>query len=181
MGKDRKQQRFDRVIMPHLDAAYNLARWLIRNPDDAEDVMQNALMRAYKSLDFCREDSARQWLVRITRNVCYDWLTVNQRLPKGFADVDCLDQDGANYTHDAFGQTVATPEELMQRQRVRDRVNDMIAALPPVFREVVVLRELEDFSYHDIAEILGVPVGTVMSRLSRARAAMIKQWDQDDE
>ena len=147
-------------MLPHLDAAYNLARWLTRNDHDAEDVVQEAVLRACRFADSLRGD-ARPWLLAIVRNACYTWLEANR--PAELTTV--LDDAAAIPAPDADG-----PEAGAVRNLERRMLNEAIAALPPQFREVLVLRELEDLSYKDIARVAGVPIGTVMSRLSRARA-----------
>lgn len=154
-----RKRRFERLVLPHLDAAYNLARWLTRNDHDAEDVVQEAVLRAYRFLDGLRGE-ARPWLLAIVRNSCLSWLQVNRPADvAGFderaIDLQPSDEDG--------------PEVLAARGFDRRMLNEAIAALPAQFREVLVLRELEDLSYKEIARIAGVPIGTVMSRLSRAR------------
>jgi RNA polymerase sigma-70 factor, ECF subfamily len=154
-----RKRRFERLVLPHLDAAYNLARWLTRNDHDAQDVVQEAALRAYRFLDGLRGE-ARPWLLAIVRNSCLSWLQVNRPADvAGFDDraleLQPADQDG--------------PEVLASRELDRRMLNEAIAALPAQFREVLVLRELEDLSYKEIARIADVPMGTVMSRLSRAR------------
>ena len=154
-----RKQRFERVVLPHLDAAYNLARWITRNDHDAQDVVQEAVLRAYRFFEGLRGE-ARPWLLAIVRNSCLSWLQVNR--PADLAAFDdrvvetqASDQDG--------------PEEQAMRATDRRMLNEAIAALPCQFREVLVLRELEDLSYRDIAGVAGIPIGTVMSRLARAR------------
>ena len=147
-------------MLPHLDAAYNLARWLTRNDHDAEDVTQESMLRAYRFADGLRGE-ARPWLLAIVRNTCMSWLQANR--PAELAGA--LDAEVAAAEPDR-GEG---PEALAARALDRRVLNEAIAALPPQFREVLVLRELEDFAYKDIARIVGVPIGTVMSRLSRAR------------
>ena len=142
--------------MPHLDAAFNLARWLTRNDHDAEDVVQEAMLRAYRFFDALRGE-ARPWLLAIVRNACFSWLQANR--PVELQAIDRMEQES-----DAPG-----PEALAARDLDRRRVNEAIAALPVQFREVLVLRELEDLAYKDIARIAEIPIGTVMSRLARAR------------
>jgi len=176
MVDESKTRRFERVVMPHMDAAYNLARWLIRHPADTEDVMQEAMLRAYKFLDSCREDTARQWVIRITRNACYDWLGRRAGLPLAFADLDPLDGDGAAFSTDLFGCSAPSPEDLLAQADQTFLFEELVAALPPLYREIIVLRELEEFSYKEIAEIAHLPVGTVMSRLSRARSLLEQEW-----
>ena len=144
-------------MLPHVDAAFNLARWLTRNDHDAEDVVQDAMLRAYRFFDGLRGEP-RPWLLTIVRNTCFSWLQANRP-----ADVAALDE--AHYEDN----DVESPEALAARSLDRRMLNEAIAALPVHFREVLILRELEDFSYKDIARIADIPVGTVMSRLARAR------------
>ncbi|HEX9397879.1 MAG TPA: sigma-70 family RNA polymerase sigma factor [Burkholderiales bacterium] len=148
--------RFEQQVLPHLNAAYNLARWLTRNDHDAQDVLQEALMRALRFFDGLRGE-ARPWLLAIVRNACFSWLEANR--PADLVAIDEREQES-----DAPG-----PEALAARELDRRKVNAAIAALPVPFREVLVLRELEDLAYRDIARIAGIPIGTVMSRLARAR------------
>jgi RNA polymerase sigma-70 factor, ECF subfamily len=155
---DRKE-RFQRTVLPHLDAAYNLARWLTRNDHDAQDVVQEAALRAYRFFDGLRGEP-RPWLLAIVRNSCMSWMQVNR--PADLAGFD--DRVIENIAAD-----VDTPETLALRAFDGRRLNEAIAALPAPFREALVLRELEDLSYKDIARVADVPIGTVMSRLARAR------------
>jgi RNA polymerase sigma-70 factor, ECF subfamily len=156
---DERKQRFERVVLPHLDAAYNLARWITRNDHDAQDVVQEAVLRAFRFFEGLRGE-AKPWLLAIVRNSCLSWLQVNR--PADLAGFD-----------DRVVETRATEEDGPEAQAMRavDRrmLNDAIAALPAQFREVLVLRELEDLSYREIARVADVPIGTVMSRLARAR------------
>ncbi|HET7766071.1 MAG TPA: sigma-70 family RNA polymerase sigma factor [Burkholderiales bacterium] len=153
------RQRFERLVLPHLDAAYNLARWITRNDHDAQDVVQEAVLRAYRFLDGLRGE-AKPWLLAIVRNSCLTWLQVNR--PADLAGFD-----------DRIVEAPAPEDEGPEAQAMRafDRrmLNEAIAALPAQFREVLVLRELEDMSYKEIARVADVPIGTVMSRLARAR------------
>jgi RNA polymerase sigma-70 factor (ECF subfamily) len=172
-----RAERFERVVLAHLDAAYNLARWLTGRSTDADDVVQEAMLRAYRAFDGCREVTARAWLLRIVRNAAYDWSTSFGRSKvDGFADIDPDDADGTAFVADLFTEPADTPEETMIKADDRRLMDDLIAGLPVAFREVVVLRELEELSYKEIAEVTGVPIGTVMSRLGRARGLMQKAW-----
>jgi RNA polymerase sigma-70 factor (ECF subfamily) len=154
MGDEENRKRFESLAMPHLDAAYNLARWLTRNDDDAQDVVQESFMRAMRYMGGFRGDSARAWLLQIVRHTCYSWLKENRPVQKvALDDID-----------DAW-QEIAAPA-------TDEPHSEAIAALPVPFREVLVLRELEDLSYTDIARIADIPLGTVMSRLARARGLM---------
>jgi RNA polymerase sigma-70 factor (ECF subfamily) len=154
------RRRFEQLVLPHLDAAYNLARWLTRNDHDAEDVVQEAVLRACRFAGGLRGDP-RPWLLAIVRNACFTWLKANR--PAELA-LGLDERVGEIPAPEAEG-----PEASATRNLERRVLNEAIAALPPQFREVLVLRELEDLSYRDIARIAGAPIGTVMSRLSRAR------------
>ncbi|MBY4693700.1 RNA polymerase sigma factor [Burkholderia latens] len=158
-------ERFRALVLPHLDAAYNLARWLSGNAGDADDVVQDACMRALRFVDSCRGDNARPWLLTIVRRTWYtEWRRRTHAhevaLPDTLDDTDVPD-DWQPATEDPLAQ-------LLRGENVR-LVNAALAKLPPEYREVLVLREMEDLSYRDIAAIADVPVGTVMSRLARGR------------
>ncbi len=146
--------------MPHLDAAYNLARWLTRNDHDAEDVVQEACLRAYQFFGGFHGTDGRAWLLTVVRNTCYTWLERNR--PR---------QPVTAFNEDEHGGTDpgASPPSLALRNEDQQLLHQAIEQLAPEYREVIVLRELEGFSYKDIAGIAGIPLGTVMSRLARAR------------
>ena len=152
---------FERAALPHLDAAHNLARWLTRRPHDAEDVVQEAFLRAFNAFDQFRGGDARCWLLTIVRNTCHTWLTRNRRRTAGAASYD-------DALH-AIASDETDPEVVLGRRDDREAVRRAVEGLPVEFREVLVLREFEGLSYQQIAAVAGVPVGTVMSRLSRAR------------
>jgi RNA polymerase sigma-70 factor (ECF subfamily) len=150
--------------MPHLDAAYNLARWLSGNDHDAQDVAQEASLRAFKFFGSFRGENARAWLLTIVRNTFYTWLRKNRPAEKTVAiDDETLDIEVGSATAEAASPQFADA----------DAVRRAIADLPVEFREIVVLRELEGFSYKEIAELAEVPIGTVMSRLARARTMLL--------
>ncbi len=151
--------RVEIALLPHLDAAYDLARWLVRNDHDAEDVVQEAYLRALRYVDGLRGDDGRAWLLTIVRRTCYTWLRQHRAERSApAADDDTADDD-----------TAPTPEAVLIQRADRELVRVAIEALPIEFREVLVLRELEDLSYKEIAAVVDVPLGTVMSRLARAR------------
>jgi RNA polymerase sigma-70 factor (ECF subfamily) len=150
--------RFEQLVLPHVDAAFNLARWLLRGRADAEDVAQEALLRACRFFRGFHGGDARAWLLQIVRNTCYTWLEKNRpmELSMGFDEETHL-------------QTFATPETLAIAGDDRERLIFALETLPPRFREVLVPRELEGCSYKEMAAITSIPMGTVMSSLSRAR------------
>jgi RNA polymerase sigma-70 factor (ECF subfamily) len=151
---------FDQDVLPHLDAAYNLARWLTRNQQDAEDVVQEAYLRAFRFFHNFRGGNARAWLLKIVRNTSYTWLHANRPL-----------QDAEEFDENLFSpdSRAPNPEEVVLQNDSGTLVRKALEKLPPNFREVLILRELEGMSYREIAEITGMPAGTVMSSLSRAR------------
>ncbi len=160
MQEEGKLESFEQTILPHLDAAYNLARWLTRNENDAEDVVQEAYLRAYRSFAGFNGTDGRSWLLTILRNTCYTWLRRNR-----------ADQLSTPLNEDIHQEVVASPnpEELLLQNADRQHLQDALEELPVEFREALVLREFEGLSYKEIADVIGVPVGTVMSRLARAR------------
>lgn len=180
MDEQNKATRFRQVVIPHLDAACNLARWLVRRREDANDVVQEAMLRAFRSFEGCREATVRPWLLRIVRNAAYDRLN-DEKNSAGFADINPDDPDGTQFVTDAFTGPYDDPESLLIRDDDHRSVDTLIAALPVGFREVVILRDLEELSYKEIAEVAGIPVGTVMSRLARGRDMLQKAWKNRDE
>jgi RNA polymerase sigma-70 factor (ECF subfamily) len=162
-----ESQRFERLALPHLDAAYNLARWLTRNDHDAQDVVQEATLRALRYFAAFRGDNARPWLLQIVRHTGFAWL--RQHRP---AETRSLDDDEDGEDFEPAAPASDQPDEAALRKDERAEVNRALASLPVHYREVLVLRELEDLPYRDIAAITEVPVGTVMSRLARARQQM---------
>lgn len=166
------QLSFERLVLPHKDAAYNVAYWIVRNRDDAEDVVQDAFLRAYKAFAGFREgEPVRPWLLTITRNVSYRLLEKRRRaatevpleIPSGDGEV-IHDVELLSSEPDGEARSIAKAEAR--------EIRIALASLPLAYRDVVVLREMEELSYNQIAEILDVPVGTVMSRLSRGRAML---------
>jgi RNA polymerase sigma-70 factor (ECF subfamily) len=166
VNDDETKRRFEQVALPHLDAAYNLARWLTRNDHDAQDVVQEACLRALRYFETFRGEQARPWLLQIVRHTCYSWLQQNRA-----GEPISLDDELSREPEPA-APAADEPLAIVLRKADRAQINRAIAALPVPYREVLVLRELEDLAYKDIARIAEIPVGTVMSRLSRARALM---------
>ena len=159
-----KIERFEQLVLPVLDAAYNLARWLTRNEHDAEDVVQEAYLRAFKFFDSFDGRDARVWFLAIVRNTCFTFFRKDHR--------DTQEE----FDEQAHGQTNAIPdvEERMVREAEINLLRSALEQLPQDFREVLVLREFEDLSYKEIAAMLSLPIGTVMSRLTRARERLLK-------
>jgi RNA polymerase sigma-70 factor (ECF subfamily) len=175
-----KARRFEQAIMPHLDAAYNLARWLTRNDSDAQDVVQDACLRAFKYFDSFEGENPSAWLLAIVRNTCFTWMRRN-RPSEEVVGSDAIDDDTAGNAEPLLGggsrELATDPETRLIEGRDRTRVNELVARLPAEFREVIVLREIEDLSYREIADIAGIPIGTVMSRLSRGREKLRRHMD----
>jgi RNA polymerase sigma factor (sigma-70 family) len=154
-----RRTRFTQAVLPHLAAAYNLARWLTANDHDAEDAVQEAYLRAYRFFDGFRGGDARAWLLAVVRNTCYTWLKRN-RAPAPAVPFD----EAVHGLDESFN-----PESLLMQGADREALRQALETLPADSREVLVLRELEGLSYKEIAAVVGVPLGTVMSRLARAR------------
>lgn len=155
----RERERFRQSVLPHIDAAHNLARWLMHNTQDAEDAVQDAFVRAFRYFDGFRGNDARAWLLRIVRNTCYS----NLRQRRAEEPLVPLDETGELLAPNSNPETI-----VLQRLDI-DRLKQILDELPIEFREVMVLRDMEGMSYRDIAEIVEIPIGTVMSRLARAR------------
>jgi len=166
-SKDRRE-RFEEHVLPHLDAAYNLARWLTRNEHDAQDIVQESYMRAYKFFDSFRMGNARPWLLKIVRNTSYTWLQQNRPRDLTANIDDSLDIESKE----------PSPEAQLLRTDDAGRVRQALEDLPVEFREVMIMRELEELSYKEIAEVTATPVGTVMSRLARGRKRLQQSLSQ---
>ncbi|HEV7821843.1 MAG TPA: sigma-70 family RNA polymerase sigma factor [Burkholderiales bacterium] len=160
-----RETRFEETVMAHLDAAYNLARWLTRDDHDADDVVQEACLRAFRFYASFHGGNARAWLLAIVRNTYYTWLDKNRVQT---SNVEFTDDTVAAVDYD-LATTADSVERLLQEDDTRQLVRRALERIPAEFREVIVLRELEGLSYKEVAAVAGVPVGTVMSRLARAR------------
>jgi RNA polymerase sigma-70 factor (ECF subfamily) len=154
---------FEQDVLPHLDAAYNLARWLMRNDQDAQDVVQEAYLRAFRFFSGFHGGNARAWLMKIVRNTCFTWLHANRPLQEATE----LDENFSAPDYHA-----PNPEELVLQHDSGTVLRKALENLPESLREVLILREIEGMSYREIANITGVPLGTVMSSLSRARGRL---------
>jgi RNA polymerase sigma-70 factor, ECF subfamily len=165
----RPDQDFERQMLPHLDAAYNLARWLLRNGEDAEDAVQDAFLRAHQAFASYQGGSEKAWLMTIVRNVCLTLLKRRVR-PGNVVMLDEAMGEREKASADIVPASLnSRPDAELLAKIERARVQTALKKLPQNLREIVVLREFEDLSYQEISEVVGVPVGTVMSRLSRAR------------
>ena len=161
-----RTRRFEAAALPHLNSAYNLARWLLRDEHNAHDVVQEAYLRAFRYFDGFKGGDARPWPMGIVRNTCFSWM----REQGGATDQLEFDEERDSAALDpSFDLVDGNPETLLLQKLENGRINAAIQQLPVVFREVLVLRVLEEMSYEEIAQIADVPMGTVMSRLSRAR------------
>jgi RNA polymerase sigma-70 factor (ECF subfamily) len=173
-----RNDSFEAVVLPHLDAAYNLARWLIRDPAAAEDVVQEAMLRALSYFSSFKGVNARAWLLQIVRNTAYSWRARNS----GVALVPIGDNgEAVGVSDNELVSEADGPEAALIRARGARRVREVIAALPVELREALVLRELEELSYKEIAEITRTPIGTVMSRLFRARRLLARAVREEEK
>lgn len=154
---------FEQAVLPHMAAAYNLARWLTHSDQDAEDVVQEAYLRAFRFFDGFHGGDSRVWLLAIVRNTCYTWLHQKQ-----------AHEPTTPFDENLHGSAYSdlNPEVLLLQSADTATLKEALAALPVEFREVMVLRELEDLSYKEIAAVAGIPLGTVMSRLARGRSRL---------
>ena len=164
MPETARRERFEQTVLPHLDAAYDLARWLTRNDQDAQDVTQEACLRAFRFFDGYQGGNMRAWLLTIVRNTCYTWLHQN-RAP---GSAEAFDEE----IHSAESPAGADPEIQILANADKETLRRALEELPDIFREVLVLRELEGMSYKEIADVASVSLGTVMSRLARARTRL---------
>jgi RNA polymerase sigma-70 factor (ECF subfamily) len=167
-----KARRFRDAALPYLDDLYTLARYFMRNSADAEDAVQECYLRALRHFDSYRGPAMKPWLLAILRNVCNAEFT---RRGKQEMPADQTEEE-EEATSPMWQEPPSSPETALLRQQDGDTIRRLVAALPHQFREAIVLREINDLSYHEIAEVAGVPVGTVMSRLARARSMLRSAW-----
>lgn len=169
----REEAGFDALIMPHLDAAYNLAQWLLRDPADAEDAVQEAFLRALKYFPSFKGGNPRAWILQIVRNTAYT--SIERRKVAEFVPIESgvSAEDGTSIGAVLIDQG-DDPETSLGRRRDREELDRLLGLLPVELRECIILKELEDLSYREIAQITDTPIGTVMSRLWRARRSLIK-------
>jgi RNA polymerase sigma factor (sigma-70 family) len=171
-NKDEREA-FDEVFLPHMAEAYRLAQWLTGSASDAEDIVQDAALRAYRGIKTFGAVNARAWSLTIVRNTAYSWLMKNRPTTVVFTnDLSVAEQQELEH-EGPQGTRVETPEEIALFKADAEAIQKALAQLQPQFREVIVLREINQMNYRDIAEIINVPIGTVMSRLSRARQLLI--------
>jgi RNA polymerase sigma-70 factor, ECF subfamily len=169
-----QRSSFERLTLPHLDAAFNLAFWLVRSAPDAEDIVQESYMRAFRAFQGFAGTDAKPWLLAIVRNAAYRWLS-NRRRAENVISLD--EALGGRSEEPAEAQVASedpTPEAQLIGEVDRGLVRRALAELPPVFREIVVLREIEGLAYREISRVTGTPLGTVMSRLARGRRELRK-------
>ncbi|MGA2187348.1 MAG: sigma-70 family RNA polymerase sigma factor [Steroidobacteraceae bacterium] len=171
---DDRRRRFEALVLPHLDAAYRFARWLSRSPSDADDVVQEAILRAYRGFDALRGSDVKAWLLTIVRNCHFTALKQQQRR----AFVPLPEEHDVQDGH-AMIATAPDLESTAIRRDEERALERLMSALPEEHREVLLLREIEEMDYREIAAVVNIPIGTVMSRLARARAALKSRWLQE--
>ena len=172
--------RFEREILPHMDAAYNLARWLLRSSEEADDVTQEALLRACKFFEGFHGDNAKAWLLTIVRNSCYTWIQSRPKMESMSADQESEFHPEHERALAEAGHSLPAPDARLIAAADRESVRAALERLPTAYREILVLREVEELSYKEIAAIAAIPVGTVMSRLSRARELLKQNFSYGD-
>ena len=177
IAEQERMRRFRDAALPHLDEVYTLARYLMRNTDDAEDAVQECYLRALRHFDTYRGPAMKPWLLAILRNVCNSEFTPRGRreVPTDYAEGELVAEEMPMWQ-----EQQASPEKMMVRQQDAATIRRLVAGLPEPFREAIVLREMNDLSYQEIAQVAGVPVGTVMSRLARARAMLRSAWNASE-
>jgi RNA polymerase sigma-70 factor, ECF subfamily len=173
-GDHDRARRFREAALPYLDDVYALARYLMRNTADAEDAVQECYLRALRHFDSYRGPTVKPWLLTILRNVCNAEFA---RRGKQEVPTDSFEETTGAEALPMWQEPFTSPEAVMVREQDGDAIRRLIAALPQPFREAIVLREVNELSYHEIADVVGIPVGTVMSRLARARSMLLAAWN----
>jgi RNA polymerase sigma-70 factor (ECF subfamily) len=176
-GDQEKARRFREIALPHLDDVYTLARFLMRDSADAEDAAHECYVRALRHFDTYRGPAIKPWLFAILRNICRGEFARRSSAPLNMGS-DIEENDGAQ---PLWQEEQPSPESQVLHARDAETIRRMVADLPPLFREAIVLREINDLSYREIAEVVGAPVGTVMSRLARARSMLRQAWIAEEE
>ncbi len=176
-GDDEKVRRFRDVALPCLDDVFTLARYLMRNETDAEDAVQECYLRALRHFDSYRGPAMKPWLLTILRNVCKAEFARRSSMP---APSEGKDDGQARDPQPIWQEPQPSPEAQLLQRRDGQRIRRLVAELPPPFREAVVLRDINNLSYREIAEVAGIPVGTVMSRLARARSMLRAAWNGEE-
>jgi RNA polymerase sigma-70 factor (ECF subfamily) len=165
MDEASKLALFEHTIVPHLNDAHNLARWLTRNQQDAEDVVQEAYLRAFRFFDGFHGSDGRAWLLAVVRNTCISWMGRRTGAESTIVEFD-------EHVHRATDEAESAEEVLIRNSKI-ESLRTCVETLPVEYREVIVMRELQELSYREISEIAGIPIGTVMSRLSRGRMRLL--------
>jgi RNA polymerase sigma-70 factor, ECF subfamily len=165
---------FDRLTLPHLNAAYNLALWLVRSESDAEDIVQESYMRAFRGFHGFSGTDAKPWLLAIVRNTAYRWLSNRRRSANVISLDEAFGGPGEESVEAQIASEDPTPEAQLIGEVDRGLVRSALVELPPIFREVIILREIEGLAYREISQVTGAPLGTVMSRLARGRRELRK-------
>lgn len=180
MYGDSDRAKFSSVVLPHLADAFALARWISGSRADAEDITQEACLRAFRAIEAFRGDSAKAWVLTIVRNTAYSWIAKNRKA--SLVSVEQLDTEARNEVElggSLLEASASTPENHLIAQADASELEAAISALPEAFREIVVLRDLQGLSYHEIATVSGIAVGTVMSRLARGRRRLLESLSKE--
>ena len=173
MSENEQRRKFEGVVLPHLAAALSLARWLTGSATDAEDVVQDASIRAYRAVDTLRDGQPKAWLLSIVRNTAFTWLAKNRPKTLLVTNDEKVFEQAEGHMFSVVRDTSAETELIAKAEA--EMLQREISALPMAYREVLVLREIEGLNYREIGALMNIPIGTVMSRLSRARALLIEK------
>jgi RNA polymerase sigma-70 factor, ECF subfamily len=177
VAEQERMRRFRDAALPHLDEVYTLARYLMRNTDDADDAVQECYLRALRHFDTYRGPAMKPWLLAILRNVCN---TEFARRSRGELPTDYVQDESVAEEMPMWQEPQASPEKMIVQRQDSAMIRRLVVELPEPFREAIVLREMNNLSYQEIAQVAGVPIGTVMSRLARARAMLRSAWNASE-